>query len=121
MNNVFKIVHLNKNNTKNILVFISSKTINMDDVDINELYESEPNNKLFDNIFSEDELRTLCFEMGIDYDSLPGQGKSAKARDLVEYCDRRGRVDELLDRCHRERPGGNWPTHGHLSWKILPA
>ena len=31
--------------------------------------------------FSEGELRTLCFNLGLDYDSLPGSGKSDKARE----------------------------------------
>jgi hypothetical protein len=31
--------------------------------------------------FDESELRTLCFDLGIDYDDLPGSGKVDKARD----------------------------------------
>ena len=32
--------------------------------------------------FSEDDLRTLCFELKTDFDALPGSGKNAKAREL---------------------------------------
>ena len=45
--------------------------------------------------FSDGELRDLCFDLGIDYESLPGEGKSAKARELVAYCQRRDRLAEL--------------------------
>jgi hypothetical protein len=39
--------------------------------------------------FSESELRTLCFDLGIDYDDLPGQEKASKARELIAYLERR--------------------------------
>ena len=37
------------------------------------------------NSFDLDELRTLCFDLGMDFESLPGQSKPAKARELVNY------------------------------------
>lgn len=61
-------------------------------------------------LFDDNELRTLCFELAIDYDSLPGQGKSAKARELVAHCNRHGRVGELVNQCQRARPGSDWPV-----------
>lgn len=45
--------------------------------------------------FDDNELRDLCFDLRIDYESLPGEGKSAKARELVQYCDRHKRPHEL--------------------------
>jgi tetratricopeptide (TPR) repeat protein len=45
--------------------------------------------------FDDNELRDLCFDLRIDYESLPGDGKSAKARELVTYCERHKRLDEL--------------------------
>lgn len=47
--------------------------------------------------FDEGELRTLCFDLRIDYASLPGEGKANKARELVAYCDRHGCIPELED------------------------
>ena len=32
--------------------------------------------------FNEEELRTVCFDLGIDYDNLGGEGKGGKAREL---------------------------------------
>jgi nucleoside phosphorylase len=55
--------------------------------------------------FSDQELRDLCQDMGIDYESLPGEGKSAKARELVAFCERRGRISELKQRLEPGSPG----------------
>jgi hypothetical protein len=54
--------------------------------------------------FNEGELRTLCFDLRIDYDDLPGRGKKDKARELVTYLDRRGRISELLEVIEQQRP-----------------
>lgn len=54
--------------------------------------------------FSEEELRTLCFDMALDYDMLPGQGKGGKARELIAYLERRQRIDELIETVQRLRP-----------------
>jgi hypothetical protein len=62
------------------------------------------------NLFSEDELRTLCFDMGIDYESLPASSKPGKARELLEYCKRHNRLEStetragLYERVQTERP-----------------
>ena len=53
------------------------------------------------------ELRTLCFDLGVDYDNLPGEGRR-QARELVSYLDRRGQLADLLRigrRDGRTRPG----------------
>ena len=54
--------------------------------------------QLLSESFDDNELRDLCFDLRIDYESLPGDGKSAKARELVMYCDRHKRLDEFLGR-----------------------
>jgi hypothetical protein len=54
--------------------------------------------------FSEEELRTLCFDLDIDYDNFPGQGKGNKARDLVAHFVRRERIYELIVACYERRP-----------------
>jgi hypothetical protein len=59
---------------------------------------------LIDDGFDLDELRILCFDLGVDYDNLGGEGKTAKACELVSYMKRRGRLDELEAAVHRERP-----------------
>jgi hypothetical protein len=53
---------------------------------------------------SEGELRTLCADLGVDYESLPPGGKADKARELVAYCERHGRVAELIALVRKVRP-----------------
>ena len=56
-------------------------------------------------LFNESELRDLCFDLGLDYDDLPGAGKKDKARELVGYYHRRGRIGHLVQACLHRRPG----------------
>lgn len=42
-----------------------------------------------------DGLRTLCFQLGIDFDDLPGDSKAGRARELVLWLERAGRIGEL--------------------------
>ena len=54
--------------------------------------------------FNDSELRDLCFDLDIEYENLGGDNKAAKARELVAYCQRHGRLTELEDTCRRLRP-----------------
>ena len=54
--------------------------------------------------FNDNELRNLCFDLGINYDALPGSGTDAKARELVALCLRQGKLADLLTQCALERP-----------------
>jgi WD40 repeat protein len=47
--------------------------------------------------FGEDDLRDLCFELQIEYEDLPADGKSNKARELVLRCERERRLPELAE------------------------
>ena len=49
------------------------------------------------NHFSLEELRTLCFNLGENYDSLAGEGREGKARELVSYLERKERIGELIN------------------------
>ncbi len=64
------------------------------------------------NHFDEGELATLCFDLGLDYEVLPGQGKANKARDLVMYLEHRGRIPELVERVRQSRPNVAWGNGG---------
>ena len=61
-----------------------------------------------------EELRTLCFQLGIAYDDLPGTTKSGRARELLLFLQRRQRLPELVDRGKRERPEIPWPDLADL-------
>ena len=60
--------------------------------------------------FSAEELRTLCFSLGIEYDDLPGSGRTDKARELVAYCQRHSRLPDLQKAVTQARPNVTWPT-----------
>ena len=58
--------------------------------------------------FSLDELRGLCFDVSINYESLRGETIEAKALALVEFCERRQLLDRLLAACAAQRPSLTW-------------
>ncbi len=62
--------------------------------------------------FNLEELRTLCQDLQIDYDSLPGEGKEAKARELVAYCERHTRIPDLVAAINRAKPEPPAPGEG---------
>jgi hypothetical protein len=60
-------------------------------------------------LFNDEELRTLCFDLGAeyDYDGLRGEGKGAKARELVALAERKGHLAALETAIRRRRPAFN--------------
>ena len=44
---------------------------------------------------SKEELRDMCFDLGVKYDDLPGGGAAAKARELVDYLERHCGIPDL--------------------------
>ncbi|MCA9965127.1 MAG: AAA-like domain-containing protein [Anaerolineales bacterium] len=75
------------------------------------MYTTHYLNKLHQNLvnaFSQDELRTLCFQLGVEYDDLAGEGRIAKVRELIMNLQRRKQLDELITLCVGERPKILW-------------
>ena len=58
--------------------------------------------------FNDSELRDLCFDLGVDYESVEGGTRDAKARELITYLQRRDRLTELIDLCRERRPNVSW-------------
>ncbi|MBN1887699.1 MAG: hypothetical protein JW850_06900 [Thermoflexales bacterium] len=58
--------------------------------------------------FNGGELRSLCFDTGVDYDSLAGENRDDKARELIAYFERHKSVAELVKIVHRLRPNAAW-------------
>ena len=52
--------------------------------------------KLLVTRYNLEEIRTLCSDVGVDYDNLGGEGKEAKARELIAYLRRRNKLDDLI-------------------------
>jgi len=59
--------------------------------------------RILDERFDLQEAKNLCFDLGIDFDNLPGEGK--KTREVVAYCQRHSGLDELTTSIARLRPG----------------
>ena len=45
--------------------------------------------------FNLEEIASLCADIDVDKDSIPGQSKEAKARELVQFCEQRGTLAML--------------------------
>ena len=57
---------------------------------------------------SDDELKTLCVDLGVDYENLEADNKEARARELILHCQRRNRLSELTELCRAMRPKLEW-------------
>lgn len=64
--------------------------------------------KALSQAFDEEELRTLCFDLGVDYDGLRGEGKDARIRELVAYYMRRDKLTDLTQAIYKQRPNLFW-------------
>ncbi|MBP8003076.1 MAG: hypothetical protein KA314_30015, partial [Chloroflexi bacterium] len=62
--------------------------------------------------FGKSELQSLCFDLGIAYDDLPGDTRTGLAQALISYCYERGRILDLLSRCQKLRPHLVWHVYG---------
>jgi len=54
--------------------------------------------------FDVEELKTLCFDLEVDYDSLGGEGLKGKARELVKMMQRYGLLEKLEAAVRLRRP-----------------
>jgi hypothetical protein len=58
--------------------------------------------------FDDNDIRTLCFDLNIDYDNLPGEGKTRKIIELINNNAHQGRIEQLIDYCSQKRPDFPW-------------
>ncbi|HWQ13691.1 MAG TPA: hypothetical protein VNL77_12880 [Roseiflexaceae bacterium] len=77
--------------------------------------------RLLSERLSEEELRTLCFDLQVDYEDLPGKGKAGKARELLLYLTRRRRIAELRTYGRRMRPDLPWRAAPRRSSRAAPT
>lgn len=54
--------------------------------------------------FNLESLKTLCFQLGIEADSLPHETREALARELILYCQRTGRLHDLVAAVYEQFP-----------------
>ena len=58
--------------------------------------------------FSLDEIRSICYSLGVKYDDLPGETLSSKVQSLCEHMERIEKSYQLARKCAELRPGRNW-------------
>ena len=61
-----------------------------------------------DGAFSLEEVKSLCFELGVDFDNLRGETKEGRIRDLIVQLVRRNRLPALLAALRAQRPDDAW-------------
>lgn len=61
--------------------------------------------------FNLSELKTLCLDMKLNFETIPGENLNSKAEELVRYLDRRSQIKELLDACTKARPNHSWEKY----------
>lgn len=69
-----------------------------------EVYDLQLLHQLIVDRVSFEELRTASFAVELNYDDLPGDGKQAKARELLSFLYRRERLTELIAYLQAFRP-----------------
>lgn len=84
------------------------------------MHNSSPNQgyltflrKILTDRFNESELRTLCFDLSIDYDDLSNEGRADRAREIVSYLYRRRGIAELVEFGKQIRPDIDWNEGFH--------
>jgi hypothetical protein len=58
--------------------------------------------------FDDNEIQTLCFDLGIEYENLPANTKEGKTRELIIHCEQNGLLLRLLKLCQKQRPHIDW-------------
>lgn len=62
--------------------------------------------------FSLEEIDELAYGIGIEPENLPGQTRSRRARELVEFARRQGTLPQLVGACMIARQQVIWPQVG---------
>jgi hypothetical protein len=75
--------------------------------------------RMINAYFNEAELKSLAFDMGVEYDDLPNSTKKRKVEGLVRHLQRRGRLGRLATHCQELRPDiMGWPQMiDDVSWQ----
>ncbi len=62
--------------------------------------------------FGREELRNLCFDLGIPHENFP-ELLDSMAREIIAHCERVDRISALMAKCKELRP--------NVSWDDMPA
>lgn len=67
--------------------------------------------KVLDEHFNSNDLQSLAFDLGIDYENLRGTVTASKWIELINYMQRRNRLPELVEAVRRARPELDWSQY----------
>ncbi|MCP4420813.1 MAG: hypothetical protein GY805_29740, partial [Chloroflexi bacterium] len=65
--------------------------------------------QLLNQHFNLAEIRTLCLDLNIDYESVAGEEKPSRIRELLLGLARNGRLPQLLKLVEEKKPRVQWP------------
>lgn len=68
--------------------------------------------------YSLDDLRALCFDFGIDYDSIDGDDKRMKIISFVYHFYKNNTLEIITDFLAADRPNYNWRVEGFNSTRV---
>lgn len=77
--------------------------------------------QLLNYYFNDNELQDMCLELDVDYENLGGSGKSAKARELLKFMQRRQSLNQIVELGKQARPHVNWPDFMEMAANNLAA
>jgi hypothetical protein len=66
--------------------------------------------KLITGHFTLSELKTLCFDLGIPHENIPGTTLEEKSVELIAFCERNGNLENLINELRIKRPHVDWPV-----------
>jgi len=69
--------------------------------------------------FSNEELKTLSFDLGIEFEDLSGDTRESKTRELIKFCYRKGLLVKMLDLCQEARPHVTWELNDEIVGETL--
>jgi len=86
----------------------AASTDTIETAPLNPLQRASKMGKLLSEWFKESELRTICMDIGYDYENISGDTKLEKAQELALKTLRENKFDTLRAYCQKERPHVNW-------------
>lgn len=75
---------------------------------------------LFRAHYSENDVRELSYDLGINYENLKGRNPETVMRELIMYCDRRKMQVQLIAIAKLQNPSLAWPGDGNET-AVLPT
>jgi internalin A len=77
----------------------------LDDVGLTGLSSNLPDLlRQMEGVFSLEEVKRVCFDLGIEYEDLSGDSRSGNIRELLRYAERHGRLPDLVQLMQHHRP-----------------